>query len=77
MSDKSMSAAASATRPKVVFERTYRARVSELWELTVGRKRANDDRARSDARRRVYEDVDDGIHEPAHEAGQTVRGMKS
>ena len=33
MSDSSTSAAARATRPKVVIERTYRARVEELWEL--------------------------------------------
>jgi uncharacterized protein YndB with AHSA1/START domain len=33
MSDMRKSAAASATRPKVVIERTYRARVEELWEL--------------------------------------------
>ena len=38
MSDKSMSAAASATRPKVVFERTYRARAEELWELWTTKK---------------------------------------
>jgi uncharacterized protein YndB with AHSA1/START domain len=29
----STSSAAAATRPKVVFERRYRARVEELWEL--------------------------------------------
>ena len=34
MNDKSKSAAAGvATRPKVVIERTYRAKVGELWEL--------------------------------------------
>ena len=34
MSDKSKSAAAGhTTRPKVVIERTYRAKVGELWEL--------------------------------------------
>src|SRR5215510_4745076 len=33
MSDRSMSAAARATKPKVVIERTYRARVEELWDL--------------------------------------------
>src|SRR5262245_34782288 len=33
MSDKSTSAMASAARPKVVIERTYRARARELWEL--------------------------------------------
>jgi uncharacterized protein YndB with AHSA1/START domain len=33
MSEKSKFAAAGATRPKVVFERTYRARAEELWEL--------------------------------------------
>jgi uncharacterized protein YndB with AHSA1/START domain len=33
MSDKSKSAAERAARPNVVIERTYRARVEELWEL--------------------------------------------
>jgi uncharacterized protein YndB with AHSA1/START domain len=33
MTDKTKSAAAGATRPKVVIERTYRARVEELWDL--------------------------------------------
>jgi len=33
MSDKSTSAAASATRAKMVIERTYRARAKELWGL--------------------------------------------
>src|SRR5262245_33534087 len=33
MSQKTNSAIASATREKVVIERTYRARVEELWEL--------------------------------------------
>jgi uncharacterized protein YndB with AHSA1/START domain len=33
MSDKTKSATAGATRPKVVFERTYRARAEELWKL--------------------------------------------
>ena len=34
MNDKSKSAAAGpAARPKVVIERTYRAKVGELWEL--------------------------------------------
>jgi uncharacterized protein YndB with AHSA1/START domain len=34
MIDKSQSAPAShATRPKVVIERTYRAKVTDLWEL--------------------------------------------
>src|SRR5262245_42022786 len=33
MSDKSTFAAAGATRPKVVIERTYRARAEELWDL--------------------------------------------
>ena len=33
MSNASRSAAAAATRPKVVVERTYRARAEELWEL--------------------------------------------
>ena len=34
MNDKSKSAAAGhAARPKVVIERTYRAKVTELWEL--------------------------------------------
>jgi hypothetical protein len=34
MIDKSQSAAAGrATRPKVVIECTYRAKVTELWEL--------------------------------------------
>jgi uncharacterized protein YndB with AHSA1/START domain len=34
MNDKSKSAAAGhTTRPKVVIERTYRAKVGELWEL--------------------------------------------
>ena len=33
MSSRSTSAAAGAARPKVVIERTYRARVEELWEL--------------------------------------------
>lgn len=33
MSDKSTFAIADATRPKAVFERTYRARADELWEL--------------------------------------------
>jgi uncharacterized protein YndB with AHSA1/START domain len=34
MNDKSKSAAAGhTTRPKVVIERTYRAKVTELWEL--------------------------------------------
>ena len=34
MNDKSKSAAAGHTaRPKVVIERTYRAKVGELWEL--------------------------------------------
>ena len=33
MSDTSKSAAVSASRPKVVLERTYRARVEELWDL--------------------------------------------
>lgn len=33
MSDKSKSSAATASRPSVVIERTYRASVEELWEL--------------------------------------------
>ena len=33
MSDLTNSADASATRPKVVVQRTYRAQVEELWEL--------------------------------------------
>jgi uncharacterized protein YndB with AHSA1/START domain len=33
MSDKSRSAAASADQRKVIVERTYRARVDELWDL--------------------------------------------
>src|SRR5262245_44532889 len=33
MSRNSSAAAASAMRPKVVIERTYRARVEELWDL--------------------------------------------
>ena len=33
MSDRSKSAAAGTNRPKVVLERTYRARAEELWEL--------------------------------------------
>lgn len=33
MSQQKKPAAASSTRPKVVVERTYRARVDELWEL--------------------------------------------
>jgi uncharacterized protein YndB with AHSA1/START domain len=33
MSTRSKSETASATRPKVVVERTYRAQVDELWEL--------------------------------------------
>jgi uncharacterized protein YndB with AHSA1/START domain len=100
MSARSKSATAGVTRPKVVFERTYRARIEELWELWTTKKgfeswwgpegfrvevhtlearvgeRAHGGHARSDARRRVYEDVDDGLHEPAHQAGQAVRGMK-
>ena len=38
MGDMSRFAAAGATRPKVVLERTYRARVEELWELWTTRK---------------------------------------
>ena len=33
MSNKTASAAAATTRAKTVIERTYRARVEELWEL--------------------------------------------
>lgn len=33
MSENSKAATVGATRPKVVFERTYRARAEELWEL--------------------------------------------
>ena len=33
MSDRSTSAAARATRPKVIVERTYRARIEEMWDL--------------------------------------------
>src|SRR5437879_13644300 len=33
MNAKSKSASAAVNRPKVVVERTYRARVDELWEL--------------------------------------------
>jgi uncharacterized protein YndB with AHSA1/START domain len=33
MSEKIKSATAAATSPKIVFERTYRAAVEELWEL--------------------------------------------
>jgi uncharacterized protein YndB with AHSA1/START domain len=33
MNDISKSAAAATTQPKVVVERTYRARIEELWEL--------------------------------------------
>jgi uncharacterized protein YndB with AHSA1/START domain len=33
MSDRSKAAAVGANRSKVVFERTYRARAEELWEL--------------------------------------------
>jgi uncharacterized protein YndB with AHSA1/START domain len=33
MTDKIESTAANSTRPKTVIERTYRARVEELWEL--------------------------------------------
>jgi uncharacterized protein YndB with AHSA1/START domain len=33
MTNKILSAAPSSTRPKAVIERTYRARVEELWEL--------------------------------------------
>ena len=38
MSNKSHSAAAAAIRPKVVLERTYRARPEELWELWTTKK---------------------------------------
>src|SRR5262245_717146 len=38
MSDKNHSSAAVATRPKVVIERTYRARREELWELWTTKK---------------------------------------
>jgi len=37
MSDQSMSPA-TETRPKVVIERTYRARAEELWELWTAKK---------------------------------------
>jgi uncharacterized protein YndB with AHSA1/START domain len=33
MTDKIESRAASSTRPKTVIERTYRARIEELWKL--------------------------------------------
>ena len=33
MTDRIESTAANSTRPKTVIERTYRARVEELWEL--------------------------------------------
>lgn len=33
MTDRIESTAASSTRPKTVLERTYRARVEELWDL--------------------------------------------
>jgi uncharacterized protein YndB with AHSA1/START domain len=33
MNDKTKSAAASSTRQNIVFERTYRAQIAELWEL--------------------------------------------
>jgi uncharacterized protein YndB with AHSA1/START domain len=38
MSDQTKSAAATANRPKVVIERTYRARAEELWELWTTRE---------------------------------------
>ena len=38
MSGMSRLAAGAATRPKVVLERTYRARVEELWELWTTKK---------------------------------------
>jgi uncharacterized protein YndB with AHSA1/START domain len=38
MSNKSKAATASASTPKVVFARTYRARVEELWELWTTKK---------------------------------------
>jgi uncharacterized protein YndB with AHSA1/START domain len=38
MSDKKKSPAAGATRSKVVIERTYRARVEELWDLWTTKK---------------------------------------
>ena len=37
MREMSRFAAAGATRPKVVLERTYRARTEELWELPRAR----------------------------------------
>lgn len=33
MSDNSKAESVGTTRPKIVFERTYRARREELWEL--------------------------------------------
>ncbi len=38
MNDMSRFAAAGAARPKVVLERTYRARAEELWELWTTRE---------------------------------------
>src|SRR4051794_22180538 len=38
MSARSESATIGVTRPKVVFERTYRAGVEELWELWTTKK---------------------------------------
>jgi uncharacterized protein YndB with AHSA1/START domain len=38
MSGKADTPAATAARPKVVIERTYRARVEELWDLWTTRK---------------------------------------
>lgn len=38
MSDRSASTAAGAMTPKVVLERTYRARVADLWELWTTKK---------------------------------------
>src|SRR5262249_13269844 len=67
-------ATVASTRPKVVFERTYRARVDELWELWTPKEGFESwwgpegfrDHARSDARRGIHPDVDHGLHEPAY-----------
>jgi uncharacterized protein YndB with AHSA1/START domain len=38
MNDSVNTPAATAARPKVVVERTYRARVGELWDLRTTKK---------------------------------------
>src|SRR5262245_29437587 len=44
--------------------------------LPGGRERAHGGHAGPDAQRGIHQDVDDGLYQPAHQAGQAVRGAE-